>query len=146
MYFSQLAGLQRTMERELAALRQSLTPPPAPLKCPDDNEMASRLSECAVDERLHARRVERIRDLEHALGRIGRLDYGLCEACGEPIPFLRLLAAPAVRLCVDCQQARERALALPPAAVPARRPCAGRFRGGPCGGGAGTAVSDQRVP
>ncbi len=145
MYFSQLIELQGMMERELAALRRALTPPSVPLKCPDDNELASRLSECAVDERLHARCVERIRDLEYALRRIERLDYGLCEACGERIPFPRLLASPAVRLCVDYQQARERESFSPFATGPARRPCAGRFRGGPCGGAAGVGAPGQRV-
>ena len=77
------------------------------LKCPDENELASRLSERAVDERLTARRVERIRDLENALRRIEVMDYGVCEACGEPIPLLRLLASPSVRYCVACQQELE---------------------------------------
>lgn len=58
--------------------------PEISLKCPDENELASRLSERAVDERLTARRVERIRDLENALRRIEVMDYGVCEACGSP--------------------------------------------------------------
>lgn len=81
--------------------------PEISLKCPDENELASRLSERAVDERLTARRVERIRDLENALRRIEVMDYGVCEACGEPIPLLRLLASPSVRYCVACQQELE---------------------------------------
>lgn len=60
-----------------------------------------------MDERLTARRVERIRDLENALRRIEVMGYGLCEACGEPIPLLRLLASPSVRYCVACQQELE---------------------------------------
>lgn len=60
-----------------------------------------------MDERLTARRVERIRDLENALRRIEVMDYGVCEACGEPIPLLRLLASPSVRYCVACQQELE---------------------------------------
>ena len=72
------------MERELSALRSPRMSPEISLKCPDENELASRLSERAVDERLTARRGERIRDLENALRRIEVMDYGVCEACGSP--------------------------------------------------------------
>lgn len=114
MNTSQLAALQWMMERELSALRSSRMSSEISLKCPDENELASRLSEYAVDERLTARRVERIRALENALRRIEVMDYGVCEACGEPIPLLRLLASPSVRYCVACQQEfeEERAVAV----------------------------------
>lgn len=104
---SQLAALRWMMERELSALRSPHMPPEISLKCPDENELASRLSEYAVDERLTARRIERIRDLENALRRMDVMDYGVCEACGEPIPLLRLLASPSVRYCVACQEELE---------------------------------------
>ena len=107
MNTSQLAALRWMMERELSALRSPRMSPEISLKCPDENELASRLSERAVDERLGSRRVERIRDLENALRRIEVMDYGVCEACGEPIPLLRLLASPSVRYCVACQQELE---------------------------------------
>ena len=59
MNTSQLAALRWMMERELSALRSPRMSPEISLKCPDENELASRLSERAVDERLTARRVER---------------------------------------------------------------------------------------
>jgi phage/conjugal plasmid C-4 type zinc finger TraR family protein len=34
-----------------------------------------------------------------------------CEDCDEPIPEPRRLAIPGVRLCVSCQERRDRALA-----------------------------------
>ena len=85
MNTSQLAALRWMMERELSALRSPRMSPEISLKCPDENELASRLSE---------RRIE-------------VMDYGVCEACGEPIPLLRLLASPSVRYCVACQQKLE---------------------------------------
>lgn len=33
-----------------------------------------------------------------------------CEECGSPIPEARRRAVPGVRLCIDCQQAADRAL------------------------------------
>jgi RNA polymerase-binding protein DksA len=54
-----------------------------------------------------------IRDLlskvDHALDRIDRGTYGLCENCGDPINRERLLALPYSTLCLRCKQAEERA-------------------------------------
>ncbi len=124
MNTSQLAALRWMMERELTALRSPRTSPEVSFKCPDENELASRLSEYAVDERLIARRIKRVRDLEDALRRIEVMDYGVCEACGEPIPLLRLLASPSVCYCVACQQEleeEERALVIGSFAAPRPR-------------------------
>jgi RNA polymerase-binding transcription factor DksA len=30
-------------------------------------------------------------------------DYGVCEACGGDIPFVRLLADPRLRRCAACE-------------------------------------------
>ena len=50
-----------------------------------------------------------LRDVEQALGRMEDGTYGLCERCGQPIADERLVALPAVRLCMDCKrQARSR--------------------------------------
>lgn len=53
-----------------------------------------------------------IRDLlekvEHALDRIERGRYGLCENCGDPINKDRLLALPYSSLCIRCKQREER--------------------------------------
>ncbi|MEV7006741.1 TraR/DksA C4-type zinc finger protein [Streptosporangium sp. NPDC051022] len=40
--------------------------------------------------------------LEHALERLGRGGYGICERCGEPIPVERLRARPVAVTCVRC--------------------------------------------
>ena len=44
MNTSQLAALQWMMERELSALRSSRMSSEISFKCPDENELASRLS------------------------------------------------------------------------------------------------------
>lgn len=49
-------------------------------------------------------------DVEHALRRLEDGTYGICEACGKPIPDARLEALPASRYCVEDQAKRERAL------------------------------------
>lgn len=98
--------LRRHMRHELQALERTAgetTVPP----CADENELASRLSERAVVMLLHERALQRIEALRDALRRMDVHDYGVCEVCGEEIPALRLLAAPAARLCVSCQEEAE---------------------------------------
>ena len=45
--------------------------------------------------------------LERARARIEDGSYGLCQDCGEPIGFARLMARPQAALCLDCQQKSE---------------------------------------
>lgn len=40
-------------------------------------------------------------DVEAALKRLDAGTYGICEACGRPIPGERLDALPATRFCID---------------------------------------------
>ena len=47
---------------------------------------------------------DRLHDVEIALSKIERGDYGICERCGEPIPLERLEAIPSARLCISCKQ------------------------------------------
>jgi len=49
--------------------------------------------------------------IDEALDRISGGEYGLCLACGEPIPRKRLQAVPWARYCVPCQE-RENLAAL----------------------------------
>ena len=45
--------------------------------------------------------------IRHALGRIQEGEYGVCEQCGEPITYKRLLARPVATLCIDCKTEAE---------------------------------------
>ncbi len=99
----QKSALRDRMQRELDTLHLSLSSIQTPLRCPDENELASRISECTLSEHLNHRLCVRISALEEALRRMDVEDYGICADCGEPIPFPRLLAAPDVTLCISCQ-------------------------------------------
>lgn len=46
-------------------------------------------------------------DIDAALERLGRADYGVCVDCGLPIPPERLEARPTAIRCVPCQARRE---------------------------------------
>jgi RNA polymerase-binding transcription factor DksA len=42
-----------------------------------------------------------LKEVEHALGKIGGAGYGLCEVCGKEIAEPRLEAMPTTRFCID---------------------------------------------
>jgi DnaK suppressor protein len=41
-------------------------------------------------------------DIDAARARLIAADYGICEACGNPIPPERLAVRPTARTCVGC--------------------------------------------
>jgi DnaK suppressor protein len=49
-----------------------------------------------------------IRDIDEALARLARGEYGVCASCGHRIPTSRLAANPTAQRCVGCQATAER--------------------------------------
>ena len=45
--------------------------------------------------------------IRRALNRIQEGEYGVCESCGAPITYKRLLARPVATLCIDCKTEAE---------------------------------------
>lgn len=45
----------------------------------------------------------RVVEIDAALARVDGGTYGLCEACGKPIPLARLEVLPEATLCVSCK-------------------------------------------
>ncbi|MDZ4803346.1 MAG: TraR/DksA C4-type zinc finger protein [Candidatus Eisenbacteria bacterium] len=48
-------------------------------------------------------------DVDEALRRLYRDEYGVCETCGEEIPMKRLEAVPQATLCLSCKAKEEKA-------------------------------------
>lgn len=44
-----------------------------------------------------------LRDIESALGRIAKGNYGICKYCGQEMDEKRLLARPVASACVECK-------------------------------------------
>jgi DnaK suppressor protein len=63
-----------------------------------------------IDDRASARSElsEQLRAYKRALDRIEQGVYEQCERCGKPIGEERLVAAPTVAHCIDCQRELER--------------------------------------
>ncbi|MDQ0943465.1 DnaK suppressor protein [Streptomyces sp. V1I1] len=73
-----------------------------------DPEGSSTAFERAHVAALLAQTRDHLADLDRALERLERGDYGRCEGCGEPIPAERLEVRPAASTCVRCAAARPR--------------------------------------
>lgn len=46
---------------------------------------------------------EQLACVEHALEKLEKGTYGLCDSCGKPIPLARLDAIPQANLCLGCK-------------------------------------------
>ena len=51
-----------------------------------------------------------MRNIEDALSRIDRGLFGICEECGQEIHKERLADLPSSRLCISCQEEKEKTL------------------------------------
>jgi phage/conjugal plasmid C-4 type zinc finger TraR family protein len=62
----------------------------------------------AQDIALVSRDLAELANVEQALARLHAGSYGDCVDCGDPIPYARLVAYPAAKRCVACQENAER--------------------------------------
>jgi DnaK suppressor protein len=62
----------------------------------------------STEMRLHDREKFLLGKINKQLARLGRNEIDVCEDCGEPISFRRLLARPVTTLCIDCKEQSER--------------------------------------
>ena len=67
-------------------------------------EAISRITEAGVGGTLEVT----LAKVDRALAKIDERSYGICDACGRPIPEGRLEAAPESTLCVQCAAAAKR--------------------------------------
>ena len=97
-----LAGLRTSLEEMAADAGSELS---SADQHPADagTNTFERAKEMAILERTDRQLV----DVERALERLDRGEYGICEACGERIGAARLAARPAARLCLSDQELAE---------------------------------------
>lgn len=96
--------LLKKRDELLAASRVESRMVVIPSQSPDTFEFASHVVEqdvaaCLVNLRFHT-----LQDVDDALGRIQKGDFGICEMCDEPISRNRLNAIPWARFCFNCQE------------------------------------------
>lgn len=74
----------------------------------DDVDQASAEYERSQMLRFRNRDLLYAKKLLHALEKIEKGEYGICEECGEDIRFERLKARPTAELCISCKDEAER--------------------------------------
>src|SRR6187551_3381274 len=115
---AQLAELEaalRARERELRAdvaakLRTQDDPRLVGLRnrMEETDDWAAADAMAAQDIALVSRDLTELANVEQALARLDEGSYGECADCGNPIPYARLVAYPAAKRCVACQERTER--------------------------------------
>jgi DnaK suppressor protein len=110
-----LQQLRRLLERQRDALLregdldvQPTTDDEAALDADDDARPLAEMNQVIASNR-NRERTAQLHQIDEALTRMRASpdEFGSCEACDEPIPMRRLELLPWVRLCIDCQSARE---------------------------------------
>jgi len=99
------AILQRTRVRSTEALAESV-------RLPDEAEQASAEEAQTFELRLADKDRKLLNSIEHALDKIHRGGYGLCEGTDEPIDVRRLDARPWARFSVDYKETLEKERAM----------------------------------
>jgi DnaK suppressor protein len=95
-------GMRHALEEEATDLSMNLSPADQhPADSGSDTFERSKL--LAILDRAD----QHLADIDRASERLERGEYGLCEACGEPIGSTRLRARPAARLCLRDQERAE---------------------------------------
>jgi RNA polymerase-binding transcription factor DksA len=78
---------------------------------PGDESVASLVAD--LDHAEASRRVAAVRDIDVALERIQKGEYGVCIDCGGEIDYERLAAFPTAKRDIACQQRYEKTYAHP---------------------------------
>ena len=73
----------------------------------DPEERASQLTSGTVERQIADDDLQLLRKVNFALQRLADGSYCQCAQCGQPIPLERLLAKPAVSLCLACQKIKD---------------------------------------
>jgi len=74
---------------------------------PDLSDQASAEMDQNFLLRLKDRERKLIKKIDEALERMATNVYGICESCGQDIPYNRLKARPVTTLCIECKTLQE---------------------------------------
>lgn len=116
----QLASLQAALEQRKLTLMQQLAgrmdgelarvPAIEEIETsPADSASNRTLNQLELEADSH--KLAQLSSVRHALAKIDDGSYGLCDNCGNEIPFSRLNARPEAPLCIACQTRLEKATA-----------------------------------
>ncbi len=103
--------IRRDLERQRAAIidevGEVLTNRPDIAALPDVSDQASAEVDQNFSMRIREREQKLLKKIDEALERMDTATYGICERCGEDIPYKRLKARPVTTLCIECKTLEE---------------------------------------
>ena len=76
---------------------------------PDVSDQASAEVDQHFSMRIREREQKLLKKIDDTLDRMKAGTYGICDQCGEDIPYKRLKARPVTTLCIACKTAQEEA-------------------------------------
>ena len=104
--------IRQDLERQrLAILEETgevLTNRPDLEAFPDVSDQASAEVDQNFSMRIRDRERKLLKKIDEALDRMNASTYGICERCGEDIPYKRLKARPVTTLCIECKTIQEK--------------------------------------
>ena len=103
--------IRRALERQRADLLEEvgdvLTQHKTPEALPDVSDQASAEEDQRFSMRIMEREQNLLKKVNEALERMKNQTYGICEQCGEDIPYKRLKARPVTTFCIECKTLQE---------------------------------------
>ncbi len=99
--------LQRQRAELLEEAGDVLTHRPEVETFPDVTDQASAEVDQNFVLRLKEREQKLLKKIDEALDRLSTNTYGICEHCGQEIPYKRLKARPVTTLCIECKTQQE---------------------------------------
>jgi len=77
----------------------------------DEGDYAVLINDSSIEDTLIAKQIEELKEIELALGKISKGNYGICEMCEEPIGIDRLKVKPFAKFCISCREINEKEIA-----------------------------------
>lgn len=103
--------IRRALERQRADLLEEagdvLAQHKTPEALPDVSDQASAEEDQRFSMRIMEREQNLLKKVNEALERMKNQTYGICEQCGEDIPYKRLKARPVTTFCIECKTLQE---------------------------------------
>jgi DnaK suppressor protein len=122
-----IKNTEQQLKSRRDALRRALAGDIAVLRAKHEGGVGDEIDDAIASEQAELRsqmasyESRELAQIEHALEKIRRGRYGLCEVCEQPISPLRLKALPYATECITCARREERRAAGPTPHMPTNR-------------------------
>ncbi len=74
----------------------------------DEGDYAVLMNDTSIEDTLIGKQLAELKEIELALDKISKGNYGICEMCEEPIGIERLRVKPFARFCISCREINEK--------------------------------------